>query len=105
MIYSNKTCVIIVRVSFKGQEKLVGFVVDSFFNVYQAQTDKIENLPPIEDNEFINSVITEKDKMILLLNIEKIINTKKIILFLNQAWNNGYQHVNTDIDRRNKNGV
>lgn len=85
--YPNKTCIIIVRVSFKAQEKLVGFIVDSLIKIHQVKTDNIKKLPIIENEEFINSIIAEKNKIILPLNIKEIINNEEVITFLNQFWN------------------
>lgn len=104
LISPNKTCVVIVRISFKGQEKLVGFIVDSFFSIEHLQISEIKKLPSVDCNDFIEGVCYQQDKMVLLLSLEKIINEKNIICFLNQLWN--YENLVNDVqNRRNKHGV
>lgn len=104
-LYPNRTCIIIVRVSFKAQEKLVGFIVDSVLKIQHVKINNIKKLPDIENKGFISSVIAEKDKIILPLNIREIINNEELITFLNQFWNTNYQDNNKNLNRRNKNGV
>ncbi len=86
LIYPNKTCTIIVRVSFKKQEKLVGFIVDSLCSINHIKISDIDKLPSYENNDFIEGISYKEDKMILLLNLEKIINKSDVIYFLNQFW-------------------
>lgn len=105
LICPNKICIIIVRVSFKGLEKLVGFIVDSLFNIHHIQVSEVKKLPACEDNEYIDGVNYQKDKMILLLNLEKIINKKNVIYFLNQFWNINEQNSDINSDRSSKNGI
>lgn len=105
LIVPNKTCVVFVRVAFKKMEKLVGFVVDSLYSVYHICAEMIKKFPFNEDEEFITGLFQEQDKMILLLDLEKIINEDNIILFLNKFWNENYPGNNTNSDRRNTNGV
>lgn len=94
LIYPKKTCVIIVRASFKGTEKLVGFIVDSFDSIFHIKVGNIEKLPFSESEEFITGLVNEKDKMILILNLEKIINSESVISYLNEFWN---KHENNKI--------
>lgn len=101
LICPNKTCVVIVRISFKGIERLVGFVVDSLFGVDRIQISEIEKLPACEANEYIDGVSYVKEKMVLFLSLEKIINENKIISFLNDFWNDEAS-IN---ENKNKNGV
>lgn len=101
LIYPQKTCVIIVRASFKGAEKLVGFIVDSFDSIFHIRIGNIEKLPFSECEEFITGLVNEKDKMILILNLEKIINSENVISYLNEFWDN---HENNKIIKKNPNG-
>lgn len=104
LIYPTRTCVIIIRTSFKGTEKLVGFLVDSLFSIYHILVNSIKKLPFDEDEKFIDGIISEKDKIILLLNLKEIINEENVISFLNQFWTAKIQVIQTD-NRRNKNGA
>lgn len=93
LMYPNKTCLIIVRVSFKGLEKMVGFIVDSLLCIHHIQISDVEKLPVCKCNQYIDWVNYQQDKMILLLNLEKIINDKNAIYFLNEFWNTNEQIV------------
>ena len=99
-VHPNKTCVIIVRVAFRGQEKLVGFIVDSLYSLYHIEISEIERLSSYNKTEFIEGVITKEDKIILLLSLEKIINEKNVIYFLNCIWN-----FEDNVNNTNKNEV
>lgn len=101
----NKICIVIVRVSFKKEEKLVGFIVDSVFTICKVDKNAIVKLPFYEDEKFISAIIQKKDKIGLILDPEKIINDDNVILFLNQFWEGYYSNNNTNSYRRNKNGV
>lgn len=101
----NKTCVVIVGVSFRGLEKLVGFIVDSLLDIYHIQISDIEKLPICENNGYIDGISYQQKKMILHLNLEKIINGKNVIYFLNKFWCINKQNSNTVSDRSEKNGI
>lgn len=100
VMYPNRTCVLVVRAAFKGQEKLVGFIVDSLYSIYHIQISEIEKLSAYSENEFIEGVITKDEKMVMILALEKIINKADLILFLNQFWN--YEN---NISEQKMNGV
>lgn len=102
--YPNKTCLLVVRVSFKGNEKLVGFIVDSLCNICHLQVSEIEKLPACKKNDFIEGISNQKDKMTLHINLGKIINDEKVIYFLNQFWGFEAQCIERN-NRRNKNGI
>lgn len=101
----NEICVIIVRVSFRGEKKLVGFIVNSSLNTLNVQKKDIKKLPTIENEEFIDGLIDIKNKIVLLLDLEKIINENRLISFLNQFWNLNNQNSEIEAYRRNKNGA
>lgn len=83
----DKVCIIIVKVAFKNIQRLIGFLVDSFGYVNNFSNYEIEKLPLVEkEDEFIDGLITTNDKMILLLDLNKIINCERVITFLNQIW-------------------
>lgn len=86
----DKVCIIIVKVAFKNIQRLIGFLVDSFGCVNNFIDYEIEKLPLVEkEDEFIDGLITTKDKMVFLLDLNKIINCERVITFLNQIWNRG----------------
>lgn len=91
LMQSNKNCIIVVGVFFNGRQNLLGFIVDSFLGINQIQSSDIEKLPICECNECIKGIIHQENKMIFLLNLEKIINRTKVINFLEQFWETNVQ--------------
>jgi chemotaxis signal transduction protein len=72
--------------NFKGQDKLVGFIVDSVSYVSTFLACQIEKLPSIGENEFISGVANTEEQMVFLLDLDKIINEDNLIYFLNEFW-------------------
>lgn len=83
----NKTCALIVRVIFKNEAKLVGFIIDYLYGIYNIQLSEIEKLPVYNENEFVSKIVAKNEKMIMMLELDKIINKWDVISFLNQFWN------------------
>jgi len=82
----DKTCAIIVRVRFKEDDKLVGFIVDTVSGVNNIPEYKIGKLPSMGENEFISRVTNIQEQMIFFLDLNKIINEDNLIYFLNDFW-------------------
>lgn len=82
----GKVCMIIVRVVSNNMKRLVGFIVDSLFNIYDFNTYKIEKLPFNENEEFVKGVVNVDNKMILPLDLARLINSERIISFLSRIW-------------------
>lgn len=100
VISPTKTCVLVVRAIFKGQEKLVGFIVDSLSIICHFHPSEIKKLSAYNENEFIEGVAINDEKMFMILALEKIINRQDIIRFLNEFWN--YED---DMSKTDKKGV
>lgn len=87
--HTKKTCVVVVRTLFKNTEKLIAFIVDSFFGIFDIADKDVKKLPYVEggqNNEFIDGLAYAQENILLLLSLKKIINSEKIIVFLNQIW-------------------
>lgn len=82
----GKVCMILVRVVLNNIKRLVGFIVDSLFNIYDFNAYKIEKLPFNENEEFIKGVVNIDDKMILPLDPARLINSERIVSFLSRIW-------------------
>lgn len=80
----NKTCVLIACIEVDGQGKLAGFIVDSLAGVHHLPLTKIEKLSVYNQNEYITAVANIDEKLIMILSLEKIINKKEIISFLDE---------------------
>ena len=74
--YSDVTVVIIVKVLIAGNEKIMGVVVDAVSDVYNLDKVEVSKAPDIGEpanREFIEGLINVKEKMVLLLDLQKIL--------------------------------
>lgn len=74
--YGKQTCVIIVKMQIQNYEKMVGFVVDSVSEVFEILASNIEKPPSYGediDNEFLRGIGKVKGKIVMLLDIDKIL--------------------------------
>lgn len=86
--YDKETCVIIVKMQVLGGEKLVGFIVDCVSEVFEINSSDIEAPPNYGedlDDEFLKGIGKVKEKIIMLLDIDKILsnNDRESILTRN----------------------
>jgi len=77
MEFGPTTVVIIVKVPSAGKERILGIVVDAVSEVYDI--DKVDMQPPPDmdgaiSTNFVTGLATMEDKMVILLNISKLIN-------------------------------
>lgn len=79
--YDEQTCIIIVEVDIDNSKHVVGIVVDKVAEVVKIYKSDIE-LPPQygqeTENGFLNGVGKVKEKVVILLDIEKIVNCKEV---------------------------
>lgn len=74
--YSDVTVVIIVKEKIGDGEKVMGMVVDAVSDVYNLSMDASTQVPDIgdmENKQYIKGLINEDDKMIILLDLKKIL--------------------------------
>lgn len=80
--YDEQTCIIIVEIPIQGHTNFVGIIVDKVAEVVSIYNSNVE-LPPQygqeEDNAFLTGVGKVKDKVVMLLEIEAIINCQEMI--------------------------
>lgn len=78
--YDKQTCVIIVKMQVKNLEKMIGFIVDCVSEVFEIPVSDIESPPNYEnkkpDDDFLKGIGKVKDKIIMLLDIDKILYKK-----------------------------
>lgn len=83
--YDEQTCIIIVEMFINDKKKFIGVVVDKVAEVVNVYESDIE-LPPQygqeDGKEFLTGVGKVKDKVVMLLDIEAIINYQDIVHFL-----------------------
>lgn len=74
--YSDVTVVVIVKVLIEGHEKIMGVVVDAVSDVYSLNKDEAAQTPAVGDmanKEFIDGLINVGDKMVVLLDLNKVL--------------------------------
>ena len=86
--YDELTCIIIVEVDIEGQQKVVGLLVDKVAEVVNIYQDDIE-LPPQygqeSDNAFLTGIGKVKDKVVMLLDIETILNCQELVSIIKSS--------------------
>lgn len=80
--YSERTCIIVIELeaSNKEQDK-IGIVVDAVSEVINLTDSNIEESPSYEDLEsdkYVKSIGKLKDKVIMLLDIDKVVKLEEI---------------------------
>lgn len=74
--YSEVTVVVIVKVIIDGYEKIMGIVVDAVSDVYSLAKEQAAQTPAVGDmanKEFIDGLINVGDKMVVLLDLDKVL--------------------------------
>lgn len=90
--YDEQTCIIIVEMVFNATKSFIGIVVDKVAEVIKVYQPDIE-LPPQygqeDENGFLTGVGKVKDKVVMLLDIEKIINYNELTQLIKNNVNSG----------------
>lgn len=77
--YTSTTVVIVVKMNNDGVERTVGLVVDAVADVYRLENNEVQVPPEMGngiDTEYLNGLATVKDKMVILLDIDRLIDFK-----------------------------
>jgi len=85
--YDEQTCIIIVNVTFENVVKQIGVVVDIVSEVVDIPATEIEPPPKYgtqREEDFLNGIGKVKDKVVMLLDIEKVIYSEEIIKLLTE---------------------
>jgi purine-binding chemotaxis protein CheW len=75
------TCIIVVEVSFEGENTIIGALVDSVQEVFDLEPDQIEPAPKIGTQlrtEFIKGMGKRDDHFIILLEIDKVFSSEEL---------------------------
>lgn len=79
--YNERTCIIVVKIDMKKQEKFVGLIVDIVSEVFSISVSDIESPTDyaidMKEN-FLSGIGKIKDKVIMLLDIETIVNCQEV---------------------------
>ena len=74
--FGPTTVVIVVKVVSPGQDRVIGMVVDGVSEVYSVEREDIQPSPDFGgdvDTRFINGLATMNERMIILLDIDKLL--------------------------------
>ena len=75
------TCIIVVEVSFEGENTIIGALVDSVQEVFELEPDQIEPAPRIGTQlktEFIKGMGKRDDRFIIMLDIDKVFSSEEL---------------------------
>ena len=76
--FGQTTVVVVVKVSSADKERTIGIVVDAVSEVYNVTDEQIRPAPDLGgaiSTEFVKGLATLGEKMIILLDIDKLIST------------------------------
>lgn len=79
--YNDRTCIIIVDVVVENIQKVIGFVVDIVSEVLDIKSEQIEEFSQEEteqDKKIIDGIAKINEKIIMLLDMEKLLSKKEI---------------------------
>jgi len=83
--YDEQTCIIIVEIPIHGKTQFVGLVVDKVAEVVNILHSDIESPPQYgqdADSGFLTGIGKVKEKVVMLLDIQLIINCHEVINFV-----------------------
>lgn len=81
--YDHRTCIIVVEIELSSEKRLMGIVVDTVAEVINVQSGDIEAPPQYGDDSeisFLVGMAKFKDKVILLINIEKVLGSEDLVI-------------------------
>jgi purine-binding chemotaxis protein CheW len=83
--YNERTCIIVVEVNVNGLNRQMGVVVDMVSEVLNIPENEIEQefqYGTTVEGDFLTGMGKVKDKVIMLLNIDKIMNFEEVFNLL-----------------------
>lgn len=86
--YSAITVVIVLRTVVNNKENMVGIVVDAVSEVYKVPTKDIRDAPNFGsgiDTRFLTGMATIDEKIIILLNSEKLLDAEELYTVTSQV--------------------
>jgi len=75
------TCIVVVEVSYEGEDVIIGALVDSVQEVFELEANQIEPAPKIGTHlrtEFIKGMGKRDESFIIILDIDKAFSTEEI---------------------------
>ena len=68
---------IVVKVELESGDKIMGIVVDAVSDVYSIAESDARDVPDVtntENTEFVHGLVNVGEKMVVLLNLERVLN-------------------------------
>ena len=84
--YTQKTCIIVVEIFIQETKQLMGVIVDTVSEVIGIHGEDIEQTSDKDncfDEEFFMGLAKVREKAIILLDVEKILNRQELVLLKN----------------------
>ena len=81
--YTDKTCIIVLMLTYEEESFSVGFIVDQVHQVMVINEDQMKPTPGLgkgQQHEFIKSIANVKDEFIIVLDVEKLFNASDLEL-------------------------
>ncbi len=94
--YDDRTCIIIIEVSLSDSIRSVGIAVDTVSEVINIVKSDIEQSPQVDvqiEEGFLAGLGKMKDKVIIILNIDRILNSKEIVFIKKELANKNREAV------------
>lgn len=86
---TEKTCIIVVQVSYRDTELTMGIIVDAVSEVLNITADHIDPSPSfgggLEETAYITGLGKLEDKVVILLDIDSVLNGAEIEAVLQSA--------------------
>ena len=79
--YTATTVVIVLKIHADGAERTIGFVVDAVSDVYNVSPEQFRDAPDFGNHahtDFIRALATVEEKMVILLDIDKLMNSEDL---------------------------
>ena len=76
LAYGPVTVVIVLKVQVKGNEKVMGIVVDAVSDVYNINNAELQPAPDLGESintGFIRGLVNVEEKMVILLELQKVL--------------------------------
>lgn len=99
--YNERTCIVVVEIILNETRKLMGLIVDTVSEVVNLTTDQIEPPPEygFQNNQgFLIGVGKVKERVILLLDIERILSREESIILKEMKIDNETEASNSEIE-------
>ncbi|VAW87666.1 Positive regulator of CheA protein activity (CheW) [hydrothermal vent metagenome] len=79
--YGPTTVVVVLKVESENKHRTMGIVVDGVSDVYSISADELKPAPEFGDDvnaEFVKGLATIDEKMVIMLNIDKLLNSREL---------------------------